>query len=331
MSPAKSKFDKPIYVICSKDNYLANEQAGKMIEDILTPDQRDMNLLISDGDKIDAADVFDELRTLSFSGGKRVVFLKDADKFVTDNRPLLERYFDQPSTSGVLILHVNTWRKTTNLAKKLSADQHIEISELKGKKVVDFVVQYAKNQHGKSMTADTAYMLVEMVGNEPGRLTSEIDKFAVYDVDKKVIDQEDVSTMAAGGRIFDAFNIIDSMGSGDVNSSISKLRKMFASDKSTEYSIVGAFAYHFRQMLNAKSMMEKGVSPQQAAKNCGVWYNRDQFMRKIRNLSLDRIAWMVTELGKIDYQVKTGASSVSLAMEQLIIKCCIINKKAVRR
>ncbi len=331
MPPAKIKYDQPIYVISGKDDYLISSKAKKIVNSVLDSDQKDMNLLNCDGDKISAAEVFDELRTLSFNGGKRVVLVKDSDKFITANRPLLESYFDNPSSSGVLILLVNSWKANTKLAKKLNKSQLIEIAQIKGSKLNEFIVQYAKTEHNKSITTNAAYALADLIGDQPGRLASEIDKLAAYDIDKKTIDVEDITSLVTGSKLYDAFNVLDSVSKADVSAAISKLRKMFASDKSAEYSVVGAFAYNFRQMFNAKAMLEKGYNEAQVIKKCRIWANKNEFMQRIRKISLDRIGWMLEELAKIDYQLKTGGSNASIAMEQLIIKCCIINKKALSR
>ena len=77
-----------------------------------------MSLYQPDCTKVELSEVLDELRTLPFLAEKRVVVLKDADKFVSEHRAALENYFDEPSKTGVLILTVEKWMKTTKLAKK---------------------------------------------------------------------------------------------------------------------------------------------------------------------------------------------------------------------
>ena len=46
--------------------------------------------------------------------------VKEADSFVSANRGALEKYFDKPSPTGILVMTVGSWAKTTKLAKKLS-------------------------------------------------------------------------------------------------------------------------------------------------------------------------------------------------------------------
>ena len=95
---------------------------------------------------------------------------------------------------------------------------------------------------------------------------------------------------------------------------------MFAMDKSAEYSVVGAFAYHFRRLFRAKAMISKGVSPQQAAAKTGVRYKQNEFLQQVGRLSLAQLGGVLAELGRIDFGMKTGQSTASIAIERLIIK-----------
>ncbi len=114
-----SQAAKPVYVICGKDKYLVSGQCESLVDKLLSPQERTMALYQPEADKAQITDVLDELRTLPFLAKRRVVVIKDADKFISENRESLEKYFEDPCKTGVLILVVATWNKSTRLAKKL--------------------------------------------------------------------------------------------------------------------------------------------------------------------------------------------------------------------
>ena len=87
-----------------------------------------MSLFQPECDKVELTEVLDELRTLPFLAEKRVVVLKNADKFVSEHRAALEKYFDEPSPTGVLVLTVDTWMKSTKLAKKLKKVYQLSVT-----------------------------------------------------------------------------------------------------------------------------------------------------------------------------------------------------------
>ena len=67
------------------------------------------------------ADIYDELSTRSLFGGDgiRIVIVDDADKFVSENRDRLEKFAEGQGGSGLMVLVVNSWLKTTKLYKRV--------------------------------------------------------------------------------------------------------------------------------------------------------------------------------------------------------------------
>ena len=104
------KSGEPIYVIAGKEDSLVWAECEKLIDKLLGPQERAVGLFKAEPFEVSAAQVFDELRTVPFLSSRRVVVIKNADKFVSENRQLLEKYFDNPSSTGILILTVRLLR-----------------------------------------------------------------------------------------------------------------------------------------------------------------------------------------------------------------------------
>ena len=319
---AKVKQDiKPIYVISGKDKFLLSSQCETILDDIMPAEQRSMSLYQPQADKADIADVLDELRTLPFLADRRVVLIKDADQFVSRHRPALEKYFEAPCRTGVLILVVETWIKSTKLAKKLPrVGQHIAIDQIKPWQFGNYAQSYARDKHGKGFERGASDLLVELAGDDPGRLCSEVDKLAIYVGSKKNIAAEDVEKLTGHNRMFNAFAVIDAMTAHNTSDAIGRLRNMFASDKNAGFTIVGAFAFHFRRMFRAKAMLQDGLAPNQVAGKLRIWGNKDAFFAQVNKISLEKIGGVLGELARIDYGIKTGQKDAKGAIEQLVLK-----------
>jgi DNA polymerase III subunit delta len=321
-SNADKKTDgiKPIYIIAGKDEFLACGQLNALLGSLLEPEEMQMCLLQAEADKITAAEVFDELRTLPFLAKRRVVVLNDADKFVSENRELLEKYFEKPASTGVLVLEVRSWKSNTRLAKLLpSVGKLIEVAEMKAKSLIPYISDYAKNQHGKTLSANAAYMLVEFAGEEPGILCSEVDKLAAYTNSAKIITEKDIAAVVGKNRVFDVFEVIDAMTAGNLAGAIEKLRLMFSSDKDAEYTVIGAFAWHFRRMFTASAMLKNGASPDEAAGKLRIW-NRADFFNTLKKMPIEKIGRCLRHLAEIDYQMKTGRATAQTAIETMVIQ-----------
>ncbi len=310
-----------IYVICGKDKFLVGSECQKLLDMLLSPEERSLSLFQPEVDKVEVSEVLDELRTLPFLADKRVVLLKDAESFITANRGTLEKYFEEPSRCGVLILVVQTWAKTTRLAKMLGeVGKVIDVGNIKQYQLGGYVSNYVTKTHSKSMNRTTAGMLVELVGDDVGRLCSEADKLAIYVDQRKSIDLADVEALIGHNRIFGAFSVIDAITDGRIDTAVERLRNMFMMDRSAEFTVVGAFSFHFRKMFRAKALLEKGVNAQQIIGQLRVFGNKDGFFRQVRALSLKRIGGVLCELARIDHGMKTGQTTAAVAIERLVVK-----------
>ncbi|MHC4095977.1 MAG: DNA polymerase III subunit delta [Planctomycetota bacterium] len=311
---------KSIYVIAGKEESLVNEKCRVMLDELVEPSERATGLFNADPKEVTAADILDELRTAPFLTDKRVVVIKGADDFVSQNRELLEKYFDNPCPSGIFILTVNSWPGNTRLAKKLSnVGKLISVVQPKAWQLPSRLMQYASDAYSKNLSKDTAELLVELVGDDLVRLYSEIDKLVLFADSEKTITTGHVEKLIGHNRIFGAFAVIDKCLAGDTGAAVERLRNMFASDKSTEFKVVGAFAFHLRRMFNAKVLLEKGVRQDEIINQLRIWGNKDSFFAQLRKMTLKQIGDGIQQLAGIDYAIKTGRTTPQVAIEQLVL------------
>lgn len=314
------KVGERIFVIAGKDESIVGVECGRLLECLLGQGEKSTGLLKVDGSEVSAADVLDELRTAPFLTNKRVVVMKRADGFISKHRELLERYFEEPCTTGVLVLCVSTWPSRTKLAKKLTLVGRLIVAEQpKSWQLPDRLVKYAKEAHNKTLNKSTAELLIELVGDEQVRLYSEVDKLALFVGDAKNIGESDIEQLVGHNRIFGAFAVIDAIVAGDIERALVRMRKMFAEDRAAEYTIVGAFAYHLRRVFEAKVLLGRGMQSTDVARRLRIFGSRDKFFAQLRKMTLGQISATLQRLGQIDYAIKTGRTKATVAMEQLVL------------
>ena len=310
-----------IYVIAGKDEALVSSMCQELLDDLLEPEQRMTGLLSVDGEKAEISDVFDELRTAPFLTDKRVVAVRSADKFVSAHRDALERYFDKPCPTGILVLTVSSWDSRTRLAKKLpKVGKLIDASPPKRWELPAHLMRYAADKYKVRLNKDAAGLLVELAGEALAQLYSEVDKLTLFAHGEKAITSEHVEALIGHHRIYGAFEVIDAVIEGNARRAVERLRNMFEEDKSAEYTVVGAFAFHLRRMFNAKALLDKGTHQAAVAKQLRIWGNADRFFAQLRRISLPQIATFLERLADIDYAVKTGQTQTPVAIEQLVLR-----------
>jgi DNA polymerase-3 subunit delta len=316
----KSFTIKNIYVIAGKDTSLVNAECDRLLDKLIAPAERATGLLNADADSVTAAEITDELRTLPFLTVRRIVVLKDADKFISNNRELLETYFDSPSATGVLVMTVSSFDSRTRLAKKLpKVGQLISVSQPSAAQLPARLRQYALEAHTKTLQDRASDLLIELVGDELVRLYSEIDKLAVYVGQRKTITADDVNCLVGHNRLFDAFDVINCLIAQDAAGAVDQLRRLFSQDRDAQYSFIGALAYHLRRMFAAKVMLQKGRAEWDIAKNLRIWYRLEELFEQLRETSLIEIGAMIQRLARADYEIKTGRATPKAVIEQLIM------------
>jgi len=312
---------EPIYVVAGKEASLRNAQCQELLDRLLETEQKATGLFNADPAEVSVCEILDELRTAPFLSDKRVVVVKNADKFVSENRPLLEKYFDNPCRTGILILTVNSWDSRTKLAKKLSeVGKLISVVQPKPWQLPRRLIEYTGDAYSKNLTTEAAELLIELTGDNLPRLYSEIDKLALFAHTEKVITPRHVELLIGHNRLFNAFTVIDAIAAGNVAQAVDRLRRMFAEDKSAEYMAVGAFAFHFRRMFNAIVLLEKGFNTSEVARRLGIWSNKEVFFAQLREMSLKQIGDILQQLAEIDYAIKTGRTKAPVAVEQLVLR-----------
>jgi DNA polymerase-3 subunit delta len=310
-----------IFVIAGKETSLVNAECEKLLGELMEPQQRPLGLFNADPAEVSASEVLDELRTTPFLTERRVVLVKGADDFVSENRQPLEKYFDNPCPTGTLILTVNNWDARTKLAKKLPrVGKLFTVTQPKPWQLPQRLMQYTSDAHGKNLPKDAAELLIELTGDDLPRLYGEIDKLALFADAEKTITVGHIESLIGHNRLFNAFAVIDACLAGDVAKAVDRLRNMFAEDKSAEYTVVGAFAFHFRRMFNAKVLLEEGVRPAEIANRLRIWSNKDGFFLQVRRLSLKQLGENLQQLADMDYAIKTGRTNAKVAIEQLVLK-----------
>ena len=324
--PDANKKDEPIYVIAGKENSLVSAQRKKLMDQLLSPEERQMCLFDIDPSTAEISSVLDELRTLPFLSEKKVVLVSGADKFVSNNRGHLEKYFDNPCQSGILILTVSSWPANTKLAKKLPKAALFTVSEPKPWELPSRLTKYATEAHDKILSKNAAELIVELTGDNLIRLYTEIDKLALFADKQKQITIQHIESLIGHNRMFNVFNCIDAIVDAQPGKAVQKLRAMFAEDRSAEFTAIGGFAFHFRRLFSAKVLTEKGVPANQVATRLRIWGNKDGFFRQLRKMTLHQIGSILAQLAQIDYSIKTGQAKTSVALEQLLLKLTLSQK-----
>ncbi|HZZ27039.1 MAG TPA: hypothetical protein VFE46_03450 [Pirellulales bacterium] len=177
-----------VCVLFGDEPLLQRESLGRLKAAVLTGEDGEISFTALDGNQAELRTVLDELATVSmFGGGRRLVVVREADKFVSKHREALEDYCQKPRPASVLVLEVESWPANTRLYKKV-AEIGLQINcnlpanrfgDADEDAVLKWLAARTEKKYGAALASGAGELLLEIVGPQLGRLDQELAKLAL--------------------------------------------------------------------------------------------------------------------------------------------------------
>jgi DNA polymerase-3 subunit delta len=295
---------QPLYVLVGDEDFLKRQVLRQLRRWVLAGADEEFVCSVHAGEKATFPDVFDDLQTLPFLGERRLVIVERADPFVTKARPLLEKAVAKLPRTGVLVLDVKSWPKTTKLAKLVDPAATIECKAPTGQRLAPWCVQWMASQYGKQLAGPAAQLLVDLVGGDMGQLDQELDKLSVYVGQQKRVGAEDVDKLVGRSRGENTWKIFDAIAEGKPGVALGIVDRLF--DQGEEpLRLLGAFSMQLRRLAQAARLHQQGKPLSTALEMAGVApFALRGAEQQIRHLGRRRLDKLYDWLLEVDLGVK---------------------------
>ncbi|HEX5269490.1 MAG TPA: DNA polymerase III subunit delta [Gemmataceae bacterium] len=312
---------QPVYVLAGDEDFLKRQTLRALRSWAVGEGDDAFGYSAHAGDKAVWSSVHDELQTLPFLGGRRLVVVEGADPFVTKHRPALEKYVAAPAATGVLVLTVNSWPATTRLAKAIDNNGTIACKAPAASRLPEWCARWCKAQHDKELSAPAAQLLVELVGPEMGLLDQELAKLSVYVGEAARIDAGDVDRLVGHSRAEDVWTIFDAIGTGKTGEALAVLDRLFDQGNAPQ-AVLGAFSYQMRMLARAARLHSQGKALPAALAEAGVQqWRAEKVQAQMRHLGRRRLARLYDWLLEVDLGMKGGSQlPEKVLFERLIVR-----------
>jgi len=315
--PAKAAIP-PLIVLYGDEPFQKQHALDEVLDRLLPPEvDRALALVTYDGAASTEQGgptygaVAEDLATLPFLADRRVVVVRDADKFITATRAKLETWLANPPATGTLVLECRSFPKTTKLAKATAKfpGSLIECKQLRGRELSGFVSELAR-ELGKRIEPAAVSRLINQIGGEQGLLASEVEKMALFVGERQAITEADVVALVGLSREEKVFAVMDAAGLGQLGQALDLWQQVLATDKQAAFRAVGGIAFVLRKWLTAHRLRAEGL-PVGAIAPKVMMYNRQGDLQTIlQRLPAQRVAASLAALAKLDAQAKTGLRSI---------------------
>lgn len=306
---------KPVYALVGSDAFLQLQKLREVLKE-LPPDAQRSDV---DGERADLADVLDDLRSFAMFGSGKVVVVRSADAFITRFREQLEDYVASPSDSGSLVLRLDALPKAQRIYKAIAKVGRIEECEPpKGQAALaKWVQQHGKSDHGVTVDPDAANLLADLIGDDLGRLDTELAKLAIS-ADGGRVNAAAVSGGVSFQREREMWDMTNALAAGELAEALRRWRQLLHADPSTEFRAItwlGMWLEDVGTVLAAKRGRGPGTGKL-------TWKYKERFQPFIRNserLGEAGHARALDLLARIDHQSKSGVGAAATNVERFIL------------
>jgi DNA polymerase-3 subunit delta len=305
-----------VYALVGPDPFL---QLLKLSE-ILTDLPKDAQRVDADGERAELADVLDELRSFAMFGGGKLVVVRDADAFLTRFREQLEDYVAAPSVSATLVLRLASLPKNQRIYKAIDKVGRVEDCA-PPKDLARWVAERARSAHKVTLDGDAARMLVDLVGDDLGRLDNEIAKLAI-DAEGGRISPQKVGQTVAFQREQEMWDLTNALASGDVAEALRRWRQLVQLDPSAEFRAVTWLGMWLENVRKCLALKRKGLNTFAICQQLRIWPRdiQEPFLRTATGLGEAGAARALDLLAEVDHQSKTGVGDAAGNVERFILE-----------
>ncbi len=257
------------FLLYGKDDYLKSLFLRSLRKSFLDEATAGFNYTaLESSDVKDASDIIDKLNTLPAFATKRMVVLRRPESLRKSIKQDLKNY-KVPSTA-ILVLYSYEYKtdKLSFASKGKIGCKSINFPSPNQQDLIDWANEFLKDWD-KKIERKALIWLTKQIIPDLILLKQEIDKLALYTMDKPGIRLDDVKLMLSEGREYSFYNFtraLQGKKSRDIGIQLAKLLSFGENGIRVIYTVAGEFI----QLLQVKLLMERGKNNQQIAKQIGL-------------------------------------------------------------
>ena len=313
----------PLYLFYGEEDFLIQEALDLIIKKVVEPGSRDFNFNTLYCRDTSVLDIVNLAQTLPFMSEKRLVIVKDLDALKSADHEELLAYLKNPSPSTCLVM-VSNQGKYDKKSVVSAVEVHGVVTRffpLLDREVVSWIEGWVKAR-GLSLTRDAAHYLVQTIGNDLQKISSELEKIEIYVRDRRAVTFDDVKAVVGDFREYSSFDLASALGLKNRERALLILSRLLQEGEQP-VGLLGSIAWNFRRLMRAKSMQSEGVGYEEIKRKLNVIFHQSAlFQEQMRRFSMDELRDDFGILISTDKALKSSSLPGRLVLERMILKLC---------
>jgi DNA polymerase III subunit delta len=310
---------KPVYLITGGDRPKI-QRALRRLRDRIGEDAVEL-LSANEASGEDAVAACNSMGLLG--GGRRLVIVEDVERWKVADVKSIAAYLAGPAPETVLALVAAELKKDSALGKACAKAGDVLVYDVSKRRLPEWVTRQFKDL-GVDVDGEAARLLVEIVGEDPEELASEVEKIATWAAGDPVGVRE-IEELAAGSAEIPSYDLTDAWGRRDLAAALTACQTILERSgdpvSRTVPSLIGLLVGHVGRVRDCQLLAEEGLSAREAAARLKRHpFYVEKLYAQARNYGPDELRAAVVRLAELDHAVKGGSRlAVDLELERALI------------
>lgn len=212
----KAKTIKPLYLLHGEEPYFIDTVTKAAEQHILDKNERDFNLTILYGKDVNLDQLLERVKQYPMMAERQVVIIKEAQHVRSWDK--LNAYFENPVSSTVLILAHKYKKADTRkkFVKSINKNGSIFLSKkLYENQIASWIENYLSGKAYK-INQKAAAMLVDHLGTDLSRITTELDKLMIILQKETIISAAHIEENIGISKDYNAFELINAIAVNNI-------------------------------------------------------------------------------------------------------------------
>jgi DNA polymerase-3 subunit delta len=311
---------KPVYLITGGDRPKI-QRALRRLRDRIGEDATELlSAVDATGDDAVAA-----CNALGLLGGEgRLVIVDEVDRWKAADAKAMAGYLASPAPGTVLALVGAEVKKDSAFGKACAKAGDVLVYDVPKRRLSEWVTKQFTDR-GVSIDSEAARVLIDVVGEDPEELASEVDKIATWSAGEPVGTRE-IELLAAGCAEVPGYELTDAWGRRDLAAALGACQTLLERSgdpvSRTVPMLIGMLVAHVGRVRDCQAFAEEGLTPREAATRLKRHpFYVEKLFAQARNYGPDELREAVVRLAELDHAVKGGSRlAVDLELERALIE-----------
>jgi DNA polymerase III delta subunit len=259
-----------------------------------------------------------------FGGGRRLVIVTEVDRWKAADAKAVAAYLAAPAPDTVLALVGEEVKKDSQLGKASGKAGSVLVYDVPKRRLPEWVGKQFEDR-GVAAETEACRVLVELVGENPEELATEVDKIATW-ASGSSITVADVEALAAGRAEIPGYELTDAWGRRDLPAALRACQTILERSgdpvSRSVPALAGLLVGHVGRVRACQAFAEDGITAREAAAQMKRHpFYVEKLFAQARNYTADELRDAVVRLAELDHALKGGSRlAPDLELERALIE-----------